>query len=144
MVEILVICMAIGGFIMKTIKMILICFSPIPLLYLLNSLIFNKYPMLFPCFCGSGPYILSLSRINSCNKVIDNLLEKEKKKLSATDFINLLLVFIVTFLFMFLIHIVEKRIFVNANNLELGYPFWGTALIFQFASHFKIPKRLFV
>ncbi|WP_027624042.1 hypothetical protein [Clostridium lundense] len=128
---------------MKTIKMILICFFPMPLLYLLNVLIFNKYPVFFPCFLGSCTYIPSITKINSCSKVMDNLLEKHKKELSNEDLMNLLLVFILTCLFIILIHIIERKVFVNANNLELGYPFWGTAIIFQVMGYLKIPKRFF-
>lgn len=128
---------------MKTIKIILICFLPMFLLYLLNIIIFNKYPVFLACFCGSAIYSKSLFEINSYNKIIDNLLDKEKKKLYATDFINLLLVFIITLLFTFLIHIIEKKTFLNANNLELGYPFWAISFVFVLMAHFKIPKRFY-
>ena len=106
------------------------------LLYLSNILIFNKYPMFLGSFCGSTIYSKSLFEISSCNKVIDNLLEKEKRKLSTTDFINLLLVFIITVLFTFLIYLLF-------NNGDLGSPFGLTSLFFALMVHFKFPKRFF-
>jgi hypothetical protein len=121
---------------MKTLKVLVIVLFPMFLLYLSNILIFNKYPMFLGSFCGSTIYSKSLFEISSCNKVIDNLLEKEKRKLSTTDFINLLLVFIITVLFTFLIYLLF-------NNGDLGYPFWATSFVFALMVHFKFPKRLF-
>ncbi|WP_315122166.1 hypothetical protein [uncultured Clostridium sp.] len=121
---------------MKTVKILVIVLFPMFLLYLLNILIFNKYPMFLGSFCGSAIYSKSLLGVSSYSKVVDNLLEKEKKKLSAADFINLLLVFSITFLFTFLIYLLF-------NNGDLGYPFWATSFVFAFMAHFKIPKRFF-
>lgn len=121
---------------MRTVKILVIILFPMFLLYLLNIRIFNRYPMLLGSFCGSAIYSKSLLKINSYAKVIDNLLKEEKKKLFATDFINLLIVFIITFLFTFLIYLLF-------NNGDLGYPFWATSFVFAFMAHFKFPKRFF-
>lgn len=83
-----------------------------------------------------------MNKINSCEKLIDNFLDKDNKKLSTEDFINLVLVFILTFLFILLICIIEKIIFGNYTN-DLGYPFWGASFIFALMCHFRIPKRFF-
>lgn len=138
LVALLVMRLALSGFniMMRTIKVLFTISLPIFLLYLSNIIIFNEYPVFIGCFCGSGIYLNSLIRINSFDKLLDNFLDNEKKKLSTEDCINVVLIFILTFLFMGLIY---------ASGIydELGYPFWGTSLIFLLMSHFKIPKRFF-
>ncbi|WP_097028306.1 hypothetical protein [Clostridium peptidivorans] len=121
---------------MKTVKILVIILFPMFLLYLLNILIFNKYPLFLGSFCGSSIYSKSLLGINSYDKVVDNLLEKDRKKLSSSDFIDLLTILFITCLFTFLIYLIF-------NNGDLGYPFWATSFIFALMSHFKIPKRFF-
>ncbi|PRR77436.1 hypothetical protein CLLI_23490 [Clostridium liquoris] len=121
---------------MKVAKSVLILSIPILLLYLLNIFMFNKYPSFFACFCASSIYIPSLDKMKSFNKLEDNFLNKEKKELSTEDFINLVLIFILTFLF-------TGLIFISGNHNELGFPFFGASIIFLLMSYFKFPKRFF-
>lgn len=125
---------------MKTFKLIALVFLPILLLYLINVLMFNKYPVFFACFCGSCTYVPTISKINSFDKLMDNFLDKEKKTLYKKDFINLALIFILTILFTALIHIFRNAFI---NTMDLGFPFWGTSIIFQLMVWLKIPKRFF-
>ncbi|RXM57529.1 hypothetical protein DP133_10510 [Clostridium tetani] len=120
--------------------MITLVFLPIPLLYLINILMFNEYPVFFPCFCGSCTYVPTISKINSFEKLLDNFLDKENKTLSNQDFINLSLIFTLTILFTGLIHIFRNTFI---DTLDLGFPFWGTSIIFQFMFWLKIPRRFF-
>lgn len=126
---------------MKNLKIFLLFSFPIFLLYLLNIILFNEYPDFFSCFCGSATYIYNLIKINSSKKVIFNFLDKEKNKLSTQDFMNLVLIFIITFLFTILIWIIEKKI--SGKNHEISFAFWGASLIFEIMSRLKIPKFFF-
>lgn len=121
---------------MRTVKSILIIFLPMALIYLFNILIFNKYPMLLGSFCGSALYIPSLDKMKSFKKLTNNFIHKEETKLSNEDLINLVLVFILTLLFIWLIYVLGK-------HDELGTPFWGTSVIFLIMGYFKIPKRFY-
>ncbi|WP_027624914.1 hypothetical protein [Clostridium lundense] len=121
---------------MKTIKVFLIWLFPILIIYSLNIILFNKYPMFIGCFCGSGTYIISLHKINSCEKLLNNIVEEEKKRLSTRDLINLILIFVLTFLFIILVYSL-------INKTDLGYPFWATSFIFMLMGHFKFPKRFY-
>ncbi|RXM58670.1 hypothetical protein [Clostridium tetani] len=125
---------------MKTIKMIVLVFVPIPLLYLLNILMFNKYPEFLACFCSSCTYVPTISKINSFEKLLNNFLDKENKALSKKDLMNLVLVFVLTILLTSSIHILQNTFI---NTFDLGYSFWGASIIFQIMSWLKIPKRFF-
>lgn len=81
---------------MRTAKLIILTFSPIPILYLLNILIFNTYPKFLGCFYGACLYVPAIIKIKSFEKLVDNFLDTTNKQLSNKDFINLFLIFIIT------------------------------------------------
>ncbi|WP_027624916.1 hypothetical protein [Clostridium lundense] len=121
---------------MKVAKLVLILSIPIFLLYLLNIFMFNKYPSFFACFCATSLYIPSLDKMRSFNKLKNNFLNKEKEQISTKNFMNLTLIFILTFL-------LTSLIFIFGKYNELGFPFFATSIIFLLIGCFKIPKRFF-
>ncbi|RXI41380.1 hypothetical protein DP129_01405 [Clostridium tetani] len=110
------------------------------LLYFLNLLIFKKYPTFIGCLCGTGIYFNNIYKINTFKKLRDNILDNKENKLLTKDFFNIVLTFILTFLF---IGLVYGLMSILGNVDDLGIIFWATSFIFQFMNWIKVPKRFF-